>query len=181
LELSDQLRSWKYDIVHIHTPYVAHVAGLVLAHRLRVPAVELWNFRHEETLRRYVPRLRASWARTAARWLTRLQCYGVDGFIVRSPEVRDRLKDYGVQKPTAVVPMGIDGPRFQPADGARFRAAHSLAPERPILLCAGAMKERRSLDFLLASLMEIRREISNALLVIAANGAALKTLRDDVQ
>src|SRR5436190_12223327 len=87
LEISDQLRSWNYDIVHIHTPYIAHIAGLVLAHRLRVPAVELWNFRHEETLQRHVPRLRASWTRTVARWLARLQCYGLDGFIVRSPEM----------------------------------------------------------------------------------------------
>ena len=181
LEISDQLRSWNYGIVHIHTPYIAHIAGLVLAHRLGVPAVELWNVRHEEMLRRRVPRLRASWVRTVARWLTRLQCYGVDGFIVRSPEVRDRLKEYGVLKPTTVVPMGIEGHRFQPADGARFRAAHGLAPERPILLCTGAMKERRSVDFLLASLMEIRREIPNVALVVADSAAVLNTLREDVQ
>ena len=48
------LRSEEYDIVHIHTPFVAHYLGLKLAHLLDVPCVETYHTFFEDYLHHYL-------------------------------------------------------------------------------------------------------------------------------
>lgn len=175
LELEARLRG-TYDVLHIHTPWVAHVAGLRLARRLDLPIVESWSTPNDSSPLAAV--LRAQWARPLAGWITRVQCRPVDGLVVASTGLREHLDGYRVRVPVSVVPTPIDVQMFQRGDGARFRRMHGIAPERPVLLHIGRLNGPSGLDFLLGTLREVRRQIADAVLVIAGAGPAEPYLRE---
>jgi glycosyltransferase involved in cell wall biosynthesis len=50
LKLIPQLKQQQYDILHIHTPFVAHYAGLKLAKALNIPTVETYHTFFEDYL-----------------------------------------------------------------------------------------------------------------------------------
>lgn len=180
LELTERLRSWNYDILHIHTPFIAHFTGTMLARRLGIPAVETWNTFYEEDFRHYAPYVRPSWSDALARWVSKFQCHGVDGLIVNSPEMQTRLQDYGIRRPMAVIPAGVETHLFQRGEGSRFRVAHGIGADRLVLLYVGRLDRPGPVEFLLAALDEVRREIPNVLLNIVGEGPAEPYLRAEV-
>ena len=59
------------DIVHIHTPFVAHYSGVWLAGQLGIPCVESYHTFFEEYLYHYIPFFPKSWLKalaTGLRW-----------------------------------------------------------------------------------------------------------------
>lgn len=181
LELTERLRSWNYDIVHIHTPFIAHFMGTILARRLRVPVVETWNTFYEEDFRRYAPYARPSWSNKVARWVSRFQCHGVDGLIVNSPEMQSRLEDYDVRRPMTVVPAAVETHLFQRGEGDRFRAAQGIEADRLVLLYVGRLDRSSVGEFLLAAVDAVRRDIPNVLLAIVGSGPAEPHLREEAE
>src|SRR5581483_3707475 len=120
----------------------------------------------EEQLRPYAPYVRRSWVRAVAQAMSRFQCHGVDGLIVRSAEMRNRLQEYGVRTPVTLIPAAVETQLFQRGDGDRFRAAHHVRPEQLMLLYVGRLDRSAPVEFVLQALQEVRREIPEALLVI---------------
>ncbi len=55
LERLKELRSEHYDLVHIHTPFVAHYLGLKFARLLGVPCVESYHTFFEDYMHHYLP------------------------------------------------------------------------------------------------------------------------------
>ncbi len=45
----------EFDLIHIHTPFLAHTVGLDLARRLGIPAVETYHTFFEEYFHHYLP------------------------------------------------------------------------------------------------------------------------------
>jgi glycosyltransferase involved in cell wall biosynthesis len=52
-----ELSARKFDVVHIHTPFLAHYAGLRFAKAQRTPVVATYHTLFEEYLHHYVPLL----------------------------------------------------------------------------------------------------------------------------
>jgi hypothetical protein len=48
LALAGRLRKQSFDLVHIHTPFIAHVAGTRLARQLGLPLVETYHTYFEQ-------------------------------------------------------------------------------------------------------------------------------------
>lgn len=177
LELADRLRGWRYDLVHIHTPFMAHYLGLALARRLRLPVVETYHTVLEEYLQsrlRFLPRTIAQWA---GRGLTHSQCQAVDAVIVPSEAMRDVLYRAGVTTPITVVPLGIEPSWFAQGDGAAFRRRHGIGADQPLLLYSGRVAEDKNVFFLLDVLRAVRQARPDVLLVIAGEGPAEGQLR----
>ena len=55
LKLSAKLQSMQFDILHIHTPFIAHYAGLKLAKALNIPSLETYHTFFEDYLHHYLP------------------------------------------------------------------------------------------------------------------------------
>ena len=91
------------DLVHIQTPFVAHYAGLAAARRLGLPVIATYHTLFEEYLQHYAPWLPAGWLKRRARGLSRRQCNALDGVIVPSTAMRERLLGYGVGVPLHVL------------------------------------------------------------------------------
>ena len=181
LGLVEELRPLGIDLVHIHTPFVAHYAGLALARALGVPRLATYHTYFEEYLGHYLPFLPSSWVRAAARRFSRAQCNDMDAVVVPSLAMSDVLKSYGVSQPLTVLPTGIPEDFFTPGNGGSFRAKHGIHPKRPMALFVGRVAFEKNIGFLLEVVGEAKRVLPDLLLVIAGEGPALPALREEAQ
>ncbi len=166
-----------FDIVHVHTPFVAHYAGITLARRLGLPVVETYHTFFEEYLHHYLPLLPRAVTRFVARRGSAAQCAQVDALIVPTGQMLSVLRGYGIGTRAEVLPTGIDLERFRGGDGAAFRRRHGIAADRPVLTHISRVAHEKNIDFVLEALTRVRREVPDVLLVIAGEGPALEHLR----
>lgn len=165
------------DIVHIHTPFVAHYEGLRLARHLALPVVESYHTYFEEYLENYLRFLPRSFLRCTARRLSASQCAQVDAVVVPSAPMRDVLRAYGIGGDIQVVPTGIPMDAFTGADGHAFRRRYGIPEKRPLLLYVGRLAHEKNLGFLLKVLDRIRASEPDVLMVFAGEGPALNSLQ----
>ena len=165
------------DLIHIQTPFVAHYAGLAAARRLGLPVLATYHTLFEEYLQHYARWLPAGGLKAAARSFSRRQCNALDGVVVPSTAMRQRLETYGVTVPMEVLPTGIPTARFAHGEGQVFRARHGIAPTRPVALFVGRVAHEKNIGFLLDALVHAHRVCPEILLVIAGEGPALGDLR----
>jgi len=170
------LHGERFDLVHIHTPFFAHYAGLSLARRWGVPAVATYHTLFEEYLFHYVKFAPRGAMRALARRFSRAQCNALDAVAVPSTAMRETLERYGVAVPVAIVPTGIRLAEFTGGDGSRFRARHGIDRGRPVALFVGRVAFEKNIEFLLRMLVRVRRDVSDVLLVICGEGPAARPL-----
>jgi glycosyltransferase involved in cell wall biosynthesis len=180
LELQ-RLRPDEFDLVHVHTPFLAHYAGVRHARRAGIPVVETYHTFFEEYLHHYVPLMPRWIGRSLARRVTRSQCAAVDALVSPSAPMLEQLVQYGVGTPIHVIPTGMPPERFVRGDGARFRARQGLPADRPIVLYVGRVAHEKNIGFLLDAFVELRRAQPQALMVIAGEGPARQALCTQVQ
>lgn len=175
-----ELRNEDYDIVHIHTPFVAHYLGLKLAHLLNVPSVETYHTFFEDYLHLYLPIIPKAIARNIARLISKRQCNAVDAIVAPSQPMLDVLRDYGVKSKAEVVPTGLQAHSFKKTSGAEFRKKHGIAENTPVALFVGRVAFEKNIGFLLRMWVELIKHHPNALLVIAGEGPAEASLHKQV-
>lgn len=171
-----ELRREKYDLVHIHTPFIAHYLGRKLAHLLDVPCVETYHTFFEDYLHHYLPWIPRGMARGIARFISRRQCNGVDAIIAPSQPMLDVLRQYGVRAKAAVIPTGLQSHSFAATDGNVFREKYGIPSDRPIILYVGRVAFEKNIDFLLRMAVELREMQPEVLLVVAGEGPAGSSL-----
>jgi 1,2-diacylglycerol 3-alpha-glucosyltransferase len=176
----DALPRGSFDLVHIHTPFVAHYAGVRAARRAGVPCVATYHTFFEEYLHHYVPALPHALGRIAARHFTRSQCAAVQALIAPSEPMRAVLTDYGVTTPIHVLPTGLPADRFRSGDAAAFRALAGIAPERTLVTYIGRVAHEKNIGFLVQMFRRVLAQRPDALLVIAGEGPARAGLREKV-
>ncbi len=168
------------DLVHIHTPFIAHYAGARFARDVGLPCVATYHTFFEEYLHHYVPVLPRRIGRFLARSFTRSQCADVHALIAPSDPMRDILVEYGVSTPIHVLPTGLPADRFNPGHGERFRIDAGIPPARPLMTYVGRVAHEKNIEFLIDVFGEVRKTIPDVMLVIAGEGPARESLRDRV-
>jgi len=164
------------DLVHVQTPFVAHGEGVRLARALGVPVVETYHTHFEQYFEHYLPFFPRRLLRALARSLARRQGNAVDRLIVPSRAMQEVLTAYGVKTPLAILPTGLSRAEFAGGNGARFRAAHGIPAERPLLLHVGRLGHEKNVLFLLEVFAALVRERPDALLLFAGEGPARPAL-----
>ncbi len=177
MKLLPALRNAGFDIIHIHTPFVAHRAGIRLANALGLPVVESYHTFFEEYLYYYVPFFPRSVMRFAARHFSYRQCNQVDALVVPSASMLEVLRDYGVRTHAEIIPTGIDLEQFAAGSGVAFRARHGIDPEWPVLVHVGRVAHEKNIGFLLEVVARVRQTVPEVLLIVAGEGPALKALK----
>ena len=166
-----------FDLVHIHTPFVAHYAGVWYARRIGVPCIATYHTFFEEYLHHYLPILPRRVGRFIARHFTRSQCREVRGLIAPSEPMRDVLKAYGVSTPIHVLPTGLPADRFLAGKPERFRELVGLPNDRPLVTYVGRVAHEKNIEFLVDVFAKVRAAIPKAIFIIAGEGPAREPLR----
>ncbi len=190
MDPEDRIMNWKalnsavsrtggeaVDVIHIHTPFLAHYAGLRLARARRIPVIATYHTLFEEYLHHYVPLLPRRLGRGVARRFSRSQCNQLDAIVAPSRAMRDALLAYGVSKRIEVLPTGLPAERFRPGDGMAFRQRHGIAADRPLLLFVGRAAHEKNIGFLIRMMPSVLRQHPDALLLVAGEGPALNSLQ----
>jgi len=160
------------DLVHIHTPFIAHYAGVRFARQHGLPVVATYHTFFEDYLHHYVPILPRGIGRWIARRFTLSQCDDVAALISPSAPMRDALLAYGVETPIEVLPTGLPAETLVRGDGGIFRRKFDIATDRPLLLYVGRVAFEKNIDFLLRMFVRLRAQRPDALFVIAGEGPA---------
>src|SRR3954470_2750174 len=166
----------RVDLVHVHTPFIAHYAGVRFAREHGLPVVATYHTFFEDYLHHYVPILPRKIGRWLARRFTLSQCDDVAALISPSAPMRDALLAYGVTTPIEVLPTGLPAESYVRGDGARFRAQFVLPADRPLLLYVGRVAYEKNIDFLLRMFVRVRQSRPETLFVIAGEGPARESL-----
>lgn len=171
-----ELRRENYDLIHVHTPFVAHYLGLRLVRELKVPCVETYHTFFEDYLHHYLPWVPKLIARGIARTISKRQCNAVDAIVAPSKPMLDVLRAYGVKAAAEVIPTGLQEHSFKDADGKAFRIKYGIPLERPMLLFVGRVAFEKNISFLLEMTKVLIEKHPDALLVVAGQGPAEKIL-----
>ena len=94
-----QMAAEGFDLIHVHTPFVAHAVGVRLARGFGLPLVESFHTHFEDYAQQYLPLLPSPALRFLARRFSCRQANAVDAAIVPSTAMRDILAGYGVRTP----------------------------------------------------------------------------------
>jgi 1,2-diacylglycerol 3-alpha-glucosyltransferase len=168
----EALRAQHFDLVHIHTPFVAHYAGARFARRQRIPVLATYHTFFEEYLHHYVPLMPRAIGRVLARGFTRSQCAQLAAIVAPSDPMRSLLLDYGVKTRIEVIPTGLPADRYVQGNGRAFRNAYAIPQDRPLLLYVGRVAHEKNIEFLLQAFVELRRLRPQAMFAIAGEGPA---------
>lgn len=179
-EAYGRLASRHWDVVHVHTPFRAHRLGVRIGRECGVPVVETYHTYFEEYVAHYLPWLPAPLLRVTARALSRRLCHEVDHLVVPTTEMGEVLQRYGVRTPSTVLPTGIDLDEFTGGDGARFRAAHGIAPEQPVVTTVSRLAIEKNIPFLIEVVQRLVAGFQSLVLVIAGEGPDAARLRGKV-
>ena len=166
-----------FDVVHIHTPFVAHYAGAWFARRTGTPCIATYHTFFEEYLHHYVPVLPRRIGRFVARHFTRSQCRDVDALIAPSEPMREVLEAYGVKTPIHVLPTGLPADRFRPGDRAKFRRDAGISDDQPLMTYVGRVAHEKNIEFLVRVFERVRARVPAAVFVIAGEGPARESVR----
>jgi 1,2-diacylglycerol 3-alpha-glucosyltransferase len=176
----DALPASEFDLVHIHTPFLAHYAGVRFARRANIACLATYHTFFEEYLHHYVPLLPRRLSRLLARSFTRSQCAAVQALIAPSEPMRAVLTGYGVSTPIHVLPTGLAADRFRAGDGRAFRASAGIDAQRPLVTYIGRVAHEKNIGFLVEVFRRVLASVPEALLVIAGEGPARAALRQQV-
>lgn len=176
IKLLPKLIEKKFDLIHIHTPFVAHYAGLKLATALNIPVVETYHTFFEDYLHHYLPWIPKSIARGLARQISKKQCNQVDAIVAPSQPMLDVLRSYGVTAQAEVIATGLQDNSFAEADGNVFRKKYGITINRPMMLYVGRVAFEKNIDFLLEVSQAVIKKKPDVLMVITGEGPAEKSL-----
>jgi 1,2-diacylglycerol 3-alpha-glucosyltransferase len=181
LRLTPSLERKKFDLVHIHTPFVAHFAGLKIAKRLGLPVLETYHTFFEDYLHHYLPIIPKSIAKNMARFISKKQCNQLDAIIAPSQPMLDVLRGYGVTVPAEVIATGLQESSFKESDGDAFRQKYNIPLGKQMLLYVGRVAHEKNIGFLLKVAKQLSMHQPEILLVITGEGPAETSLRQQVQ
>ncbi len=177
LRLLPILKDKKFDIIHIHTPFIAHYSGLKLGKLLNIPVVETYHTFFEDYLHHYLPWIPKSAAKSLARLISKKQCNQVDAIVAPSQPMLDVLRSYGISSKAEVIATGLQAHSFADADSEAFKAKYGIAQNRPMLLYVGRVAFEKNIDFLVRMTKLLIDKTPNILLVITGEGPAVPSLR----
>lgn len=162
----------QFDLLHIHTPFVAHYAGIKIAKALSLPTICTYHTLFEEYLYHYIPWLPKSFLRLCARKFSVSQCHQVAGVISPSSLIVELLQRYGVRSSIITLPTGINAKHFERGDGARFRAKLSIPSESKVLLNVSRIAFEKNIGDILTMFQRVHEAKPDTVLVVAGEGPA---------
>ena len=175
-----QVQPGDFDLIHIHTPFFAHLAGVRLAEKLGIPCLETYHTLFEEYFYHYLPFLPRRLLKALARMISKNECNRVNAVVAPSTPMLQALRAYGVKTPITVLPTGLERADFAICDGGAFRQRMGIAPERPVMLYVGRVAFEKNLGFLLEMMQQLGKQRPDTLLLIAGEGPARKALQKEV-
>ncbi len=161
-----------FDIIHGFSGGSVPSLGLALAKFKKKPYVFTYNTRLNHYTHYFLGGkiLRPK----AIEKIVELYCNVCDYVIAPAEYVKEELLEFGVKKPIAVIPNGVDTNKFKPGKSNFLRARMGLKTSERIALYVGRLAKEKSVDFLIRSFAKLKQD--NVYLAIVGDGPERKNL-----
>lgn len=163
-----------FDIIHGFSGGAIPSLGLALAKFKRKPYVFTYNTRLTEYTHYFLggKLIRPK----AVEKIVELYCNVCDYVIAPADYVKDELIEFGVKKPIAVIPNGVDTNQFRPGKSDFIKEKFGLKADDKILLYVGRVAKEKSIDFLIRSFVEVSKKNKNVYFAIVGDGQEKESL-----
>lgn len=172
-----KLISWKPDIIHSQSEFFSFSMAKKIAAAVGCPIVHTYHTIYEDYTHYFSPSI--TLGRKAVIAMTRHILQHTAGVIAPSHKVETLLRSYGVQKPIAVIPTGLNlRPFAQQASSEQLTAlkhALGIQPNQKVLLTVGRVAKEKNLEELICYFG--RLSLPDAVLCIVGGGTYLPTLK----
>ncbi len=156
------------DVIHSHTPFSLAYAGLIAAHRYRLPHVQTYHTYLSHYLH-YIPRVIRPSVKAAESY-SALLCNRCSVVTAPTRSIHDELRKFGVRRPIHILPFGPDLRDYEGASVWDARGALGISEGAPVFLYAGRIAPEKNLLFLLESFVKIHHALDQAVMVFAGDG-----------
>jgi 1,2-diacylglycerol 3-alpha-glucosyltransferase len=175
------MRKFKLDVIHTQSEFPLGIFGRLVSEFYSKPLIHTYHTLWEEYVH-YFGNSRII-TKEAARGYSRIFCNGADAIIAPTEKTKHILEGYGVKKPMAVIPTGID---FEPFSPKRFSAREIIELRRsfgiddkaPVLVTVARIAGEKSIDKVIVKIPELTKVLPNLKYVIVGDGPALQSLKD---
>ena len=168
----------KFDVIHSHTPFIAHFFGKKISKLLNIPMIETYHTSFEDYLHLYVPMLPEIFARFISRNIAKYICNDCEGVISPSGQMKDILLKYKIKKPIEIIPTGLTQKSFIQKDRYVFRSIHKIDENDDLLLFVGRVAHEKNIDFLLHAFKEIIQHKAKTKFLITGEGPAFDHIKN---
>jgi glycosyltransferase involved in cell wall biosynthesis len=173
--LVTRIKKYDLDIIHSHTPILGPWAEYVSL-RLGIPHVHTYHTMIDEYVAIYVPGVK-KWNKKVMASITKTFLNRTDYVVAPSQKICKSLKKLGVTTPIEIIPTGVRLEEFTGITAGKFRAAHKLGADAPIVLYIGRVAEEKNISQLLKAFPQILKKRPDASLVIGGDGPYLDELK----
>ena len=175
LDVLRALRRLRPGLIHAHHPFLMGNTALRLAHTLDAPLVYTHHVRFEEYTH-YLPLDSPMTERFMAE-LSTAYANLCEQVIAPSDSIAALLRTWGVRRPIAVVPTGVEISRFAHGNGAAARRAFGIPRDAFLVGHIGRLAPEKNLVFLARALTQFLRAYPQAHGFIAGRGSCEEDLR----
>jgi len=177
-DYSKRAKEDKLDIVHINTPFIAGLGGVIAAKELGSPAVGTFH----TNVRDMAPAVGSSPATMAvASMFNKLTIYiynECDVVTASTKSMRDFLLEQGLKTRVEIIPPGVRLSQLIHEVGKHdFRTELSVPKDASIILYFGRITQDKGVHYLLDAFGDII-DLENTYLVYGGTGPELKALRN---
>ncbi|MBI3984465.1 MAG: glycosyltransferase family 4 protein [Candidatus Levybacteria bacterium] len=166
-----------FDIIHGFSGGSVPSLGLALAKLKKKPYVFTYNTRLNHYTHYFLGGkiLRPK----AVEKVVELYCNVCDYVVAPAEYVKKELIEFGVKKPIAVIPNGVDIKKFKPFKSDLLRKKMGLSKNDKVILYVGRLAKEKSVDFLIRAFAKLKHD--NIYFAIVGDGPERKNLENLVK
>jgi len=175
-----RMKRFKLDIIHTQTEFSLGLYGKLTAEFLNLPLVHTYHTMYANYTH-YVANGHL-FKPGAAKKFSRVFCNRADCVIAPVEKTRLSLMEYGVKRPIAVIPTGIDFEpfrrgRYSDAELNRARLELGIGLKDPVMVFVGRVAKEKSIDVILKAMPAVLESLPQAKFLIVGEGG----FRDELE
>lgn len=179
IDAYEKAKSHHLDIIHTHTEFGTGWLGKYIAKQLGIPTVHTYHTMYEDYLH-YIAHgklIRPYHVKQASRAF----CRNLSGVVCPSERVVDKLRQYQIHAPMAIIPTGVNLSKFEAGPSkelSSIREEHGLQEDHVLLLSLSRLSFEKNIQAIIQGMPIILASIPTAKLLIVGKGPYLEELQD---
>jgi len=184
LHLRDIIK-WKPDVIHTQTEFFTMSRALYIARRLNIPVIHTYHtsWGDPEYLKYFNRYLKGLVKESTVGTLLRHRLYTdyIAALIAPTEKTKEILESYGINKPTYIIPSGIDLSRFNTKVDEEFIKAKkrefNFSENDKIMLFVGRVGKEKNINEIIKYFLKLKTEMKNLKFLIVGGGPETENLK----
>lgn len=177
-----KIKSWKLDVIHIHTEFGIGNFGKFFGKRFNIPVIYTYHTMYEDHIFYITKGIFDEIGRKTLKHIETAFCKDIAEIIAPSEKVYKLFKEkYNIETNVTLIPNGIEIERFykeqfSPTVINAYRKDLGIKKDDFIILFVGRVAKEKSIDFVINAMKDITKINDNIKLLIVGDGPEKENL-----